>query len=154
LADGRRVKSYSNANNYGSQITVNSTSVPRCAIKASLTNLKSKMKKIFIVTMLIFLTGCVTAPDLDLSRADSVCSQRCSSEYSACTTGFKLFPLVAQAHCNESLKICVSSCSVPQASVGSSPIAQKLVELNSLYKQGLISEKEYEAKKQDILKMM
>ena len=112
------------------------------------------MRRILAAIMAVGLAGCVTAPDLDMSKADSVCSQRCSSEYSACTTGFKLFPLVAQAHCNESLKVCVSSCSAPQAATGTSPTAHKLIELNNLHKQGLISEKEYEAKKQDILKMM
>ena len=112
------------------------------------------MKRILAAVIAVGLAGCVTAPDLDMSKADSVCSQRCSSEYSACTTGFKLFPLVAQAHCNESLKVCVSSCSPSNSAIAGTPTTQKLNELNSLYKQGLINEKEYESKKQDILKAM
>jgi hypothetical protein len=113
-----------------------------------------QMKRILAAVMAVGLTGCVTAPDLDMSKADSVCSQRCSSEYSACTTGFKLFPLVAQAHCNESLKVCVSSCTPSNSVLATTSTTQKLNELNNLYKQGLINQKEYDSKKQDILKAM
>ncbi|SPB16100.1 hypothetical protein NOV72_03299 [Caballeronia novacaledonica] len=112
------------------------------------------MKRITIAAAITVLTGCVSAPDLDLSKVDSACSQRCSSEYSSCTTGFKLFPLVAQAHCNESLKVCAATCPASQPVIATTPSAQKLVELNNLYKQGLITQKEYEAKKQEILKTL
>jgi hypothetical protein len=112
------------------------------------------MKRLIIAAAILVLTGCVSAPDLDLSKVDSACSQRCSSEYSNCTAGFKLFPLVAQAHCNESLKVCIASCPTSQPVIATKPAAQKLTELNDLYKQGLITEKEYEAKKQEILKAL
>jgi hypothetical protein len=114
------------------------------------------MRKIVTTVAVMALTGCVSAPELDLSKADSACSQRCSSEYSACTSGFKFFPLVAQAHCNESLKVCAATCAPSQsvtASTAASP-AQKLSDLSNLYKQGLITEKEYEAKRQEILKTL
>ncbi|MFM0718036.1 SHOCT domain-containing protein [Paraburkholderia strydomiana] len=112
------------------------------------------MKRITIAAVAMVLAGCVSAPDLDLSKVDPACSQRCSSEYSTCTTGFKLFPLVAQAHCNESLKVCAATCPASQPVITATPPAQKLAELNNLYKQGLITEKEYDAKKQEILKAL
>ncbi|WP_087630735.1 SHOCT domain-containing protein [Caballeronia telluris] len=112
------------------------------------------MKIVAIAAAITVLSGCVSAPDLDLSKVDSACSQRCSSQYSTCTAGFKLFPLVAQAHCNESLKVCASTCPTAQPVIATTTSAQKLSELNSLYKQGLITEKEYETKKQEILKAL
>lgn len=112
------------------------------------------MKRLTIAVLLTALTGCVSAPDLDLSKLDSTCAQRCSSEYSTCTTGFKLFPIAEQIHCNESLKVCAGSCPAAQPVVTATPSAQKLAELSSMYKQGLITEKEYAAKKQEILKAM
>jgi hypothetical protein len=113
--------------------------------------------KIASLSSLLVLCGCVTAPTLDYSKIESVCAQRCSSEYSNCTAGFKLFPLVAQAQCNESLQVCVKVCPEASASIGQkgqSTTSQKLTELNSLYKQGLISEKDFNAKKEEILKGM
>lgn len=120
----------------------------------SLTKYGEEMKRLTIAAAIMALTGCVSAPDLDLSKVDSACSQRCSSEYSTCTTGFKLFPLVAQAHCNESLKVCASTCPASQPVIATTPAAQKLSELTSMYKQGLITDKEYETKKQEILKAL
>ncbi|MEX3635337.1 SHOCT domain-containing protein [Paraburkholderia sp. BR14320] len=112
------------------------------------------MKRLITVAATMVLTGCIAAPELDLSKVDSTCAQRCSSEYSNCTTGFKLFPLIEQAHCNEALKVCVAACTPAQTVTGNATSAQRLTELKTLYKQGLISEEEYETKRQEILKTM
>ncbi|MEZ2349451.1 SHOCT domain-containing protein [Caballeronia sp. RCC_10] len=113
-----------------------------------------RMKYLVLAGLVAALGGCVSAPELDLTNVDHACSQRCSSEYSRCTTGFKLFPLVEQAHCNESLKVCVSTCGPSQPVSASASSSQKLTELSELYKRGLINQKEFDAKKQDILKAL
>lgn len=66
--------------------------------------------KTLLALFVVTLAGCVTAPQIDYSKADKQCSRGCASEYSECQTGFKLFPLAAQAGCNESLKVCVATC--------------------------------------------
>lgn len=68
------------------------------------------MKTILAFAAALALSGCVSAPNVDWSHTDRQCSSRCSSEYSSCTSGFKLFPLAAQSSCNESLKVCAASC--------------------------------------------
>ncbi|BDC37781.1 hypothetical protein PTKU15_10780 [Paraburkholderia terrae] len=68
------------------------------------------MKALIAAAAVAALAGCMSAPQVDFSHADAQCSARCSTQYNECTSGFKLFPLVAQAHCNESLKVCAASC--------------------------------------------
>lgn len=85
----------------------------------------------------------------------------------ACTSRYAAFPLMLQSNCNPQVEACVKACPPNNASTTSETnsesvatpsnkpsVSDKLKELASLHKQGLITDSEYAAKKQEILKSM
>ena len=77
-------------------------------------------------------------------------------------SGFKLFPLANESSCKTAMETCVKTCptkleaaaaaSPPKQAMGS--VLEKLKELDTLLKAGLITKIEYDAKRQEILKAM
>lgn len=123
------------------------------------------MKKVILVSAIasLVLSACISAPNIDFAKIDAVCAQQCSANHSTCMSGFKLFPLVAESQCNDAMETCVKTCPTkPDPTLASQQkntptprsTADKLRELNALYKNGLINQADYEAKKQEILKAM
>jgi hypothetical protein len=63
---------------------------------------------------------------------------------------------MAQHQCTDAMHLCAAACPARTAAV-SSPAAttpQRLSNLDDLYKRGLITKEEYDAKRADILKSM
>jgi hypothetical protein len=74
-------------------------------------------------------------------------------------SGFKLFPLANEASCKTAMETCAQTCPAKSAVSATQPKAQisnaeKLKELDSLYKGGLINKYEYDTKRQEVLKSM
>lgn len=73
------------------------------------------MIKTLILFLLIFiaLAGCAySIKDIDVSKADSICTRQCTATYSQCVStgpsvGFKTETLRA---CKEAYEICISTC--------------------------------------------
>ena len=127
------------------------------------TLLRAQMHKLtaplFMVAFL--LNACVGAPKVDFSNTDSSCAQQCSANHANCMSGFKLFPLANESSCKTAMETCAQTCPTKAEAAASNKnklaqpsAAEKLKELDALFKDGLISKAEYEAKRQDILKAM
>lgn len=119
------------------------------------------MQRLIQLTSLLIavsLVGCATPPRSDASKVELTCAQQCQSNLTTCSSGFKLFPVVAQQQCNDTYDVCVSSCPARSAQatptnaaqVASSP-AERLKQLEELQKSGGITKEEYEAKRKEIL---
>ena len=111
--------------------------------------------------LLCLLSACVAAPVVDFANIDSACAQQCSANHTSCMSGFKLFPLANESSCKTAMETCAKTCPTKsQAAASSQPkqapasAAEKLRELDALFKSGLISNAEYEAKRQEVLKAM
>ncbi|MCP2089333.1 UNVERIFIED_ORG: hypothetical protein J2Y81_005420 [Paraburkholderia sediminicola] len=106
-----------------------------------------------ILLLIVFLAGCASTSDIDTGKFDPDCAHSCSANYSECLGKFTLFPLMAQHQCTDAMKLCVQAC--PARGVAAFPVSdssQRLVNLDDLYKRGLISKDEYDAKRAEILK--
>jgi hypothetical protein len=111
------------------------------------------MKKTLLLTVML-LTGCASVSDIDTSKADPDCAHSCAANYSECLGKFTLFPLMAQHQCTDAMHLCVEACPT-RGSVAASPVSnpsQRLANLDDLYKRGLISKDEYDAKRAEVLK--
>jgi hypothetical protein len=109
-------------------------------------------KTLLLITML--LAGCASTADIDTSKVDPDCAHSCSANYSECLGKFTLFPIEAQHQCTDAMKLCVQACPA-RGSVAASPVpspSQRLANLDDLYKRGLITKDEYDAKRAEILK--
>lgn len=122
------------------------------------------MNRLIHATALLFalsLAGCATPPKSDASKVELACAQQCQSNLTTCSSGFKLFPVVAQQQCNDTYDVCVKGCptrSVQTAPVNVAPVssapAERLKQLDELKKSGAITEEEYEAKRKEILRSL
>ncbi|MBC3917305.1 SHOCT domain-containing protein [Undibacterium sp. CY18W] len=121
------------------------------------------MRKIvpLISALTVLLSACIGAPKVDFANIDSTCAQQCSANHTTCISGFKLFPLANEASCKTAMETCAQACPTKtevanSARTKSAPVstAEKLKEIDTLLKDGLITKTEYEAKRQDILKSM
>ncbi|WP_168794459.1 SHOCT domain-containing protein [Paraburkholderia aromaticivorans] len=111
------------------------------------------MKKTLLLAAML-LTGCASVSDIHTSKADPDCAHSCSANYSECLGKFTLFPIQAQHQCTDALRLCVAACPA-RGSVAASPVSnpsQRLANLDDLYKRGLISKGEYDAKRAEVLK--
>jgi hypothetical protein len=111
----------------------------------------------------LFLSGCVSAPNIDYSKIDYDCAQKCNQNHSTCMSGFKLFPAVAEKQCKDEVEMCANSCPQKGSSIPTAPLAttsdkasvtDRLKELDALHKSGAINDSEYSVKKQEILKSL
>jgi len=104
------------------------------------------------------ISGCQSTTDVEASLIgkEQKCSRDCSSYYKICDNEMSATPIAHHNGCVETFRYCAQSC----PSAGSQPtetkssVTEKLKELESLRKQGLINEPEYQNKKQEILKAM
>lgn len=64
----------------------------------------------FILTAAVFLTGCASTADIDTSKVESQCAQRCSATYSECLGKFTFFPIQMQHQCTDAMRLCVKGC--------------------------------------------
>jgi hypothetical protein len=106
-----------------------------------------------LLLLAVFLAGCARTADIDTSKVDPDCAHSCSANYSECLGKFTLFPLMAQHQCTDAMKLCVQACPARAATAPPAPdSSQRLVALDDLYKRGLITKDEYDAKRGEILK--
>lgn len=64
-------------------------------------------------TSLLFaamLSACASTADIDTSKAEPACGQRCSSTYSECLGKFTFFPIMMQHQCTDAMRLCVNAC--------------------------------------------
>jgi hypothetical protein len=109
-------------------------------------------KTLLLLTML--LAGCASTADIDTSKADPDCAHSCSANYSECLGKFTFFPIEAQHQCTDAMKLCVQACPTRGTAAASSlpDASHRLANLDDLYKRGLITKDEYDAKRAEILK--
>lgn len=108
--------------------------------------------RLLVGVLCCVLTACATPPKSNPALVESGCAQQCSSHLATCSSGFKMFPVVQQKQCNDTYDVCIRGCPArtsPQ-STGSST-ADRLKQLDALYKSGAISQSEYEAERQKII---
>jgi hypothetical protein len=114
---------------------------------------KIKMKKTLLLSMML-LAGCASVSDIDTSKADPDCAHSCTANYSECLGKFTLFPIEAQHQCTDAMQLCVKACPA-RGDIAVSAVAtpaQRLANLDDIYKRGLINKGEYDAKRAEILK--
>lgn len=116
-----------------------------------------KLSTTTVVCVLVAaLLGCAAPPKSDGSKVDLACAQQCSANLTSCSSGFKLFPVVAQQQCNDTYDVCIKACpdrtsSAPSIIQTTPTTAERLKKLNELFTSGAITKEEYDAKRKDIL---
>ncbi|MFM0263108.1 SHOCT domain-containing protein [Paraburkholderia sediminicola] len=109
-------------------------------------------KKLLLLTVL--LAGCASVADIDTSKVEPGCAHSCAANYSECLGKFTLFPIEAQHQCTDAMQLCVKACPARGDNATSPAVtpSQRLANLDDLYKRGLITKDEYDAKHAEILK--
>jgi len=104
---------------------------------------------VFVVTV----SGCASPPSSDPSKVEPSCAQQCSSNLATCSSGFKFFPVVQQSQCNDNYDVCIKGCPA-RTDNASDPksTSERLKKVEELFKSGVITKDEYEAKRNEILK--
>ena len=118
--------------------------------------MENRMKALLCLITIFSIAGCATPPTADPSTVEQACAQQCSSNLATCSSGFKLFPVVAQKQCNDTYDVCINGCparmSEPASGKPTQPTtSERLKKLEELFKSGAISKEEYEGKRKDIL---
>ena len=115
-----------------------------------------KSIRLFAFTLSVFLAGCATPPISNPAAVEPGCAQQCSSHLAICSSGFKLAPVIQQQQCNDIYDVCIKGC--PQRTLATSqtkpppsPTAERLKQLEELFKSGAITKDEYDAKRKEIL---
>lgn len=120
--------------------------------------MRKKIIAPFVALLVTVLSGCASTNDIDLSGKDSVCGQTCTTNYTSCVNVSSWFPIQQQHECADALRKCAQTCpsrSTSTATPSDKPsVTDKLKELDSMHKSGLITDSEYAAKRQEILKGM
>ena len=122
------------------------------------------MQKTILISLIssVVLSACATAPELDYSKVDAVCGQKCKTEATDCQKRFDGYPTLLLTHCKPELRICVQACPPPgtnppplPAKTNISPdkpsVTDRLKLLEELHKSGVITDKEYADKRQEII---
>ena len=113
---------------------------------------------IAVASLSALFAACATPPTSDPSTVDPACAHQCSAELSTCSSGFKLFPVVEQKHCNDTYDVCIRGCparsSPPSASQIKHDVSERLKTLDDLLKAGTISKEEYDAKRKQVLESL
>ena len=65
-----------------------------------------------LLLVAVVVAGCASTKDVDLSKVEPQCGQKCAASYQECTNrpGFILFPIEVHNQCVGSLKLCASAC--------------------------------------------
>ncbi len=66
------------------------------------------MKALTLVALA--LAGCASNPNVDLSKVETTCGQKCAADYSTCSGKFSLTPIYTQSSCSEALRLCAQAC--------------------------------------------
>jgi hypothetical protein len=127
------------------------------------------------VAATLALSACAGAPPLDYSKVDAECAQKCKTSETECTSRFAEFPTLLYTHCAPEARACVKACpppgsspaklnttdkpadtlsKIPANSNSATSIADRLKLLEELHKSGVITDKEYTDKRQEILKSL
>ena len=116
--------------------------------------------------VIVFLTGCASAPVIDYTKIDAECGRNCQKNEAECNKRFAELPTILFTHCKPELNACVNACPPPGTTPIASPaataansdaatskpsIADRLKLLNELHNSGVITDKEYSDKRQEIL---
>ena len=115
-----------------------------------------KIKLTTIAALCVIVGGCAFPPSSNPSLVEPGCAQDCSGHLAECSSGFKFFPIVVQKQCNDIYDVCIKGCP-PRIKGGEivekdiKSISKRLNDLEALYKAGVISKKERESKRKDIL---
>lgn len=113
--------------------------------------------KFSVICVLAFsAASCATPPKANPSMVESGCAQQCSANLATCSAGFKMFPVVQQKQCNDAYDVCIKGCPARtsgqvNAAKASPTVADRLKELDALFKSGALSQNEYDAKRKEIL---
>lgn len=110
--------------------------------------------KLLILAVLLLLAGCASPPAVDYSKVEQQCAAKCQANDVACTSRFTGFPIMMQMQCNAAVEACVNACPKVGGDTQGAPVGNRLKELDALRRDGLISEAEYQQKRQEILKAM
>ncbi len=71
------------------------------------------MKLLSIGLLVIFaLAGCASPNEVDLSKSETDCAQKCSANFSTCLSAFTIFPIQQNNQCVDGLRSCASACPV------------------------------------------
>jgi hypothetical protein len=112
------------------------------------------------------LSACASTPKSDYSILDAECVRTCKSNEAECKSRYADYPTILFAHCQPELKTCLKECPPPGThpitavvnpasgitnSATKPTIAERLKLLEELHKNGVITDKEYTDKRQDIL---
>jgi len=114
------------------------------------------------------LSACAAAPTVDYSKIDAECGQACKKDEAECQKRFADLPTLRYTHCAPELKACINACPPPGSVSVKAPInptataissekpsiADRLKLLEELHKSGVITDKEYADKRQEILKSL
>ncbi|MEI7842973.1 MAG: SHOCT domain-containing protein [Gallionellaceae bacterium] len=111
------------------------------------------------------LSGCVTAPKIDFATVNLECGKVCQKEELTCKAKYAEVPLLLTAHCGPELNACVKACPAPgeayvppttevKASADKPSVEERLKQIEDLHKRGVITDKEYADKRQEILKSL
>ncbi len=120
-----------------------------------------KFMTLVLALSTLLLSACVTRPTMDYSKVDRACGLKCQMNDQACATRYTFFPLLLAANCNPEVEACVKACP-PESAANiinesknvNAKATERLNELNTLHKNGVINNSEYAVKKQEILKSL
>lgn len=125
-------------------------------LKQQMENRMKALLRLITISSIFSIAGCASPPTADPSTVEQACAQQCSSNLATCSSGFKLFPVVAQKQCNDTYDVCIKGCPARMSEPASGKLTQpttseRLKKLEELFKSGAISKEEYEGKRKDIL---
>jgi hypothetical protein len=125
------------------------------------------MKKIIWVSLIAnaLLAGCAAPAKIDFSKVNEDCGKVCQKEEVVCKAKYAEVPLLLTAHCGPELQACVTACPAPGAAYVPPPveakassqklsIEERLKQVEDLHQRGVITDKEYADKRQEILKSL
>ena len=119
----------------------------------------------------VLLSACVSPSGIeskiDYSKVDAECGRLCKKDYDECNVRFAEAELsvIRQVHCGPEVGACIKACPPPGTTVVTSPanlktttdkppISDRLKQLEELHKSGVITDKEYADKRQEIIKSL
>ena len=62
------------------------------------------------LVILAALVGCASPNEVDLSKSEPNCAQKCSANFSTCLSAFTIFPIQQNNQCVDGLRSCASAC--------------------------------------------
>jgi hypothetical protein len=106
-------------------------------------------------TLAVLSAGCATPPSSDPSTVEASCAEKCSGHLATCSSGIRSFPVVRQKQCNDTYDMCIKGCPPRTETAATKPVpqstAERLKKLDELFKSGVITKEEYDAKRKNIL---